>query len=229
MHHLTILLNKAEAFIVIYNHTENKMQIKETENEKLILEAAEAEFLEKGYAKSRTTEIAKRAGLTHAMLHYYFRTKENLFEVVFQRKAKLMSEILLLSFKKDLPFLDKIRNGIEDHFDLIAANEKLPSFIFNEVRHDDNLRRIFVGIVKERASLLLANIKQDMETEVARGTIHYMNPYDLLYNIISLNAFVFMSAQVMCDIMDYNEEQKQKFLEHRKQMNVETVLNQLRI
>ena len=51
----------------------------ETSNtEQSILKAAEKEFLKKGFSGSKTTEIAKEAGVTHAMLHYYFRTKENL-------------------------------------------------------------------------------------------------------------------------------------------------------
>ena len=61
----------------------------ETSNtEQSILKAAEKEFLKKGFSGSKTTEIAKEAGVTHAMLHYYFRTKENLFNKVFEEKAK---------------------------------------------------------------------------------------------------------------------------------------------
>ena len=61
---------------------------KEDKNtEQAILKAAEEEFLKKGYALSKTTDIAKQAGVTHAMLHYYFRTKENLFEKVFSQKV----------------------------------------------------------------------------------------------------------------------------------------------
>lgn len=69
------------------------MAPKETTTEQLILEAAEAEFLEKGYGKARTTEIARRAGVNHSMLHYYFRTKENLFEVMFQKKPKVWRKL----------------------------------------------------------------------------------------------------------------------------------------
>ena len=59
----------------------------ETSNtEQSILKSAEKEFLKKGFSGSKTTEIAKEAGVTHAMLHYYFRTKENLFNKVFSKK-----------------------------------------------------------------------------------------------------------------------------------------------
>ena len=68
----------------------------ETSNtEQSILKAAEKEFLKKGFSGSKTTEIAKEAGVTHAMLHYYFRTKENLFNKVFEEKAKQLADTFL--------------------------------------------------------------------------------------------------------------------------------------
>ena len=205
------------------------MSIKETDSEKLILEAAEAEFIEKGYGKSRTTEIAKRAGVNHAMLHYYFRTKENLFEVVFKKKAKLMSEVLLFSFTMDLPFLEKIKKGIEDHFDLLAKNPGLPNFIFNEIAHDDRLRTLFVNVIKEKAKAIRDSLKQEIDNEVEKGTIRYIDAYDLLFSIVSLNIFVFIGKPLVLGILELDEDQFLRFLEHRKQVNVEIILNRLQV
>lgn len=205
------------------------MSIKETDSEKLILEAAEAEFIEKGYGKSRTTEIAKRAGVNHAMLHYYFRTKENLFEVVFKKKAKLMSEVLLFSFTMDLPFLEKIKKGIEDHFDLLAKNPRLPNFIFNEIAHDDRLRTLFVNVIKEKANAIRDSLKQEIDNEVEKGTIRYIDAYDLLFSIVSLNIFVFIGKPLVLGILELDEDQFLRFLEHRKQVNVEIILNRLQL
>ncbi|BES61975.1 MULTISPECIES: TetR/AcrR family transcriptional regulator [Dysgonomonas] len=205
------------------------MSIKETDSEKLILEAAEAEFIEKGYGKSRTTEIAKRAGVNHAMLHYYFRTKENLFEVVFKKKAKLMSEVLLFSFTMDLPFLEKIKKGIEDHFDLLAKNPGLPNFIFNEIAHDDRLRTLFVNVIKEKANAIRDSLKQEIDNEVEKGTIRYIDAYDLLFSIVSLNIFVFIGKPLVLGILELDEDQFLRFLEHRKQVNVEIILNRLQM
>lgn len=205
------------------------MSIKETDSEKLILEAAEAEFIEKGYGKSRTTEIAKRAGVNHAMLHYYFRTKENLFEVVFKKKAKLMSEVLLFSFTMDLPFLEKIKKGIEDHFDLLAKNPGLPNFIFNEIAHEDRLRTLFVNVIKEKANAIRDSLKQEIDNEVEKGTIRYIDAYDLLFSIVSLNIFVFIGKPLVLGILELDEDQFLRFLEHRKQVNVEIILNRLQL
>ena len=108
----------------------------ETSNtEQSILKAAEKEFLKKGFSGSKTTEIAKEAGVTHAMLHYYFRTKENLFNKVFEEKAKQLADTFLSRVDESLPFLEKIKCFIEAHFDLLTANPELPLFIYLSLIH----------------------------------------------------------------------------------------------
>ena len=102
--------------------------------EQAILEAAEREFLKKGFDGARTTSIAAAAGVTHAMLHYYFRTKEQLFERILDEKMRMMGQSVLAAFgDARLPLIERLRNGIERHFDFIAANPDLPRFIVNEV------------------------------------------------------------------------------------------------
>ena len=102
--------------------------------EQAILEAAEREFIAKGFAGARTTSIAEAAGVTHAMLHYYFRTKEQLFERILDEKMRLMGESVLAAFgQPGLPLAERLRDGIERHFDFIMANPDMPRFIVNEV------------------------------------------------------------------------------------------------
>ena len=80
--------------------------------EKAIIEAAARLFLEKGYASTSTTEIAKEAGCNQAMVHYYFRTKDRLFEAVFADKFQgFVSSIMNIS-EGDLPFEEKLTQKI---------------------------------------------------------------------------------------------------------------------
>ncbi|MCD8043378.1 MAG: TetR/AcrR family transcriptional regulator [Tannerellaceae bacterium] len=205
------------------------MAPKETTTEQLILEAAEAEFLEKGYGKARTTEIARRAGVNHSMLHYYFRTKENLFEVVFQKKAQSMSDIMILSFSQDdLPFLEKIRKAIEDHFDFLAANDKIPTFIFSEILYDEKIKSIFVHILRGKIKKVFDKLKQEIEREAAKGTIRYVEPVDLMLNIVALNVFVFNTFPILSGVLHIDEKQHAAFLQHRKEANIDTRLRQLK-
>ena len=107
------------------------MKTKDTESE--ILKAAEQEFMLKGFDGAKTTSIAHAAGVTHAMLHYYFRTKEQLFERILTEKVQLMSESVLAAFgQPGLPLLERLKDGVTCHFDFIAANPQLPRFIVNE-------------------------------------------------------------------------------------------------
>lgn len=205
------------------------MSVKETDTEKLILEAAEAEFLEKGYGKSRTTEIAKRAGLNHAMLHYYYRTKMNLFEVVFRRKAEQMCDGMLFTITQDLPFLEKIKMWVESHFDFVAANERLPIFLFSEIRNEQPLKDLLMQIIKSKMLLLIKNLQEEIDKEVARGSIKQVEANDFLLTMVSLNAFVFISSPLINSVFEITPQSKAQFLAHRKQQNVETVLNLFRL
>ncbi|NDW18251.1 TetR/AcrR family transcriptional regulator [Dysgonomonas sp. 216] len=206
------------------------MSTKEKNNEQLILEAAEAVFLEKGYDKAKTTEIAKRAGVTHAMLHYYFRTKENLFDMIFRQKSEMMSKVLLISFEQDLPFLEKVKKGIENHFDAIASNFRLPGFVFREILDNPERREKFLKVVSPKALAVLTKFKDEMDIEVAKGSIRPIEAYDLIMNIMSLNIFVFIISPMAKELLNMNDDDKFKaYLQHRKAMNVELILSHLKV
>ncbi len=201
----------------------------ELTTEQSILQAAEQEFLDKGYALSKTTNIAKAAGVNHAMLHYYFRTKENLFNMVFQKKVTTLAGSFANIFEHDLPFFEKLKLGIETHFDVIAENPKLPFFIFNEILTNDERKKTFFRMLMPSAAGILRKLSAAIEEEVAKGTIHPVQPIDLLLNIVSLNVFIFAASPLIAELSGNNEEQYQAFLQQRKKNNVELVLNQLMI
>ena len=88
----------------------------------------------KGFDGAKTASIARAAGVTHAMLHYYFRTKEQLFDRILTDKLSLMGRSVLASFgTPDLPVLERLKRGIGSHFDFLMENPDLPRFIVNEV------------------------------------------------------------------------------------------------
>lgn len=205
------------------------MTTKETNNEQLILEVAEREFLEKGFNNAKTTEIAKKAGVTHAMLHYYFRTKENLFDVIFHKKSEVIANTLIVSFNNDLPFLDRIKKGIEEHFDFIASNPLLPNFIFNEILNNEERKKRFVDIIKPKAFHVVETLKVEVDKEIKAGRIRNIEPYDLILNIISMNAFIFIASPALKGVLDLNKKQYELFLQRRKAMNVDLILSQLKI
>lgn len=197
--------------------------------EQTILEAAEREFLNKGFAGARTTSIAEAAGVTHAMLHYYFRTKEQLFERILDEKMRLMSQSVLTAFgQPDLPLQERIRDGIESHFDFIAANPDLPRFIVNEVfsrpeRYESMRRRI-----REIAEVLMHDIQQELDASAARGETERIDVRMLLLDIISLNVFPFIGFHIIEPIFGDLSGDRKRFFELRRAENVETIMRRLK-
>lgn len=214
---LTILLNNKD-----------NMKEEEINTEQAILKAAEREFFTKGFAGSKTTEIAKAAGVTHAMLHYYFRTKENLFNKVFQEKSALLAYSFRSLVDDDLPFFDKIKAGIELHFDILAQNPKLPLFIFKEILGNEQREDTCREVILPNISVTLEKITEAVEKEIEKGTIRPVNPIDLMMSIISLNMFVFVAEPMIKLIINGGDAQYKALLERRKKENVEIILSRLR-
>lgn len=200
------------------------------DTESRILQAAEREFFEKGYAGARTASIAEAAGVTHAMLHYYFRTKDKLFERIVSEKISILGNIIISAIgDEDLTLEDRIRQGIERHFDFIAANRDLPKFIVNEVltRPDtiDMMKRNAQNIVNN----LLNSLQQEIDAYAAKGLCCQVNARMLLIDIVSLNVFPFMAAPIVLGAIGDSYNSYDEFLALRKTENVETILNKLKI
>lgn len=199
----------------------------ENNTEQAILEAAEKVFIDRGYALAKTTEIARIAGVNHAMLHYYFRTKENLFDKVFRAKVEILANSFSNVLEQDLPFFDKLALAIETHFDFISQNPKLPFFIISEIITNDERREMGRLIILPRVKRLLSGLSIAIDKEVAKGIIRPIEPIDLLLNVVSLNMFGFISKPMIQIINNQTEEEYKKFLEHRKKENVQLILKGL--
>jgi len=104
-----------------------------------IFRAAAEIFEEKGYTGARMQEIADRAGINKALLHYYFRTKEQLFRAVFHVLLKKMFEKIFSIFSEEIPFKEKIKRFLDEHIEFMIKNAKLPIFVLNELSQDPAL------------------------------------------------------------------------------------------
>lgn len=206
------------------------MMTEQTQNkEQAILEAAEREFLAKGFDGARTISIARAAGVTHAMLHYYFRTKENIFERILDEKMRLMGELVMTTFgRPGLPLLERLRDGIARHFDFIVVNPDLPRFIVNEVfarpeRHEVMRRRL-----RKIMDDLLSGMQSQLDESAARGETEPMDARMLMLDIISLNVFIFIAYPIIEPILGDLTADRERFFELRKQENIETIMRRLK-
>ena len=164
--------------------------------EQAISAAAEELFLENGYNLTTTTMIAKKAGVTHAMLHYYFRTKEHIFVKVLDKNM----EELLASFypvmRKDAPFWESLETGISTHFDFLMKHPKLPTFLYDTVRFNPELMDSYKGRIRETVSRIVRFHCKLIQEEIDKGRICRIDPLQLVLDIATLNLSAFMMIPV---------------------------------
>lgn len=197
--------------------------------EQQILAAAEQEFLSRGYDGARTTSIAQAAGVTHAMLHYYFRTKEQLFERIVDEKFETMSHSMFaIMGDPSLPIVERIKGGIEAHFDFVAQNPLLPRFVINEIisrpeRYD---------VLYKRVGAIIDNVYRGLQSEINRsaehGEIERVDIKMLFISIMSLNIFTFLAYPFMEPLMGELMANRERFLAERKAENIETILRRIK-
>ena len=197
--------------------------------EQQILAAAEQEFLTRGYDGARTTSIAQAAGVTHAMLHYYFRTKEQLFERIVDEKFETMSHSMFaIMGDPSLPIVERIKGGIEAHFDFVAQNPLLPRFVINEIisrpeRYD---------VLYKRVGAIIDNVYRGLQSEIdrsaERGEIERVDIKMLFISIMSLNIFTFLAYPFMEPLMGELMANRERFLAERKAENIETIFRRIK-
>lgn len=199
-------------------------QKKDAKNKKQqILDAAEFEFLTNGYEATKTTQIAKRAGVTHAMLHYYYQSKENLFNKIFEDKIEtLKAPIDALAQNKDIDLRDRISEIIELHFDFLKTHPDLPHFLINEMRSNPQLIKILREKVGDTLRETFATIQTEIDEYVAKGIMKPISAFDLFLDIVSLNVFTFISLPIFRHIV-YDEEKEQQLIENRKKEIIQTI------
>ena len=196
--------------------------------EQQILEAAEREFLKKGYDGARTISIAKAAGVTHAMLHYYFRTKEQLFERFIDKKMSEVVPLLTHLFgNSDLPLVERIEKTISVHFDFVATNPDLPRFLINEILPYKERCDLFYSKV---ANFLyfFNNLQREVNEAAARGEVEQFNVLLLFQSIISLNIFPSLMANMIENLMSNNEQSMKEIFAQRKAENIELIMRRIK-
>ena len=204
--------------------SENTAQSKELQ----ILEAAEREFLEKGYDGARTTSIAKTAGVTHAMLHYYFRTKEQLFERIIDKKMKEIVPLMTHLFGNgDLPLVKRIEEAVSAHFDFVVANPDLPRFLINAVLpHQQRCERFKAKV--DDAYHLFGNLQTEVDEAARRGEVEQFQVELLFQSILTLNILAVAMTHFAEHMIGSDASQFESLLAARKAENIKTIMRRIK-
>ncbi|WP_339736192.1 helix-turn-helix domain-containing protein [uncultured Sunxiuqinia sp.] len=190
------------------------MNAKKDNTEEKILDAAKNIFIKKGMDGARMQEIADAAGINKALLHYYFRSKDKLFDAIFSRILSFAFPKIGQILQADQPFLLKVEQVIDTYLDLLYKHPYLPAFILKEVNRDPSM--FFKLVLKHGFSP--APIFEIIEEAMDRKEIIRMNPKHLVVHVLSMCIFPFAAKPVINFVL-FNEDKQatQDFFEERKQ------------
>jgi TetR/AcrR family transcriptional regulator len=193
--------------------------------EELILQAAHEVFLEKGLAGARMQEIADRAGINKALLHYYFRSKDKLFEMIITRAMGVVMPRLLGVLETDADLFDKIRAFTHEYIGFVSQNRFMPLFIVNEVnRHPQFFFKSMVAHEKPR----LDTFRQQVEAAVAGGRIRAISTPQLLMNLMSMVIFPFLGKPVFQVALGLSDDDFEAEMQRRRTDVAEFIIMSLR-
>jgi AcrR family transcriptional regulator len=193
-----------------------------------ILEAAEILFLEQGFAATTTGQIAKLAGCNQALVHYYYRTKEKLFEQVFEKKIRLTFSNLTLNFNTLGSFQDKICTLIERHFDFLSQNSKLVAFVYNEAKTNPTVFKSLISKISVLPIETMQQIDKELKEEIKKGTIAEISGLELFLNAVSLNVGFILLLPIFKMATNFSDEQINILLKNRKEEIIRTLLARLK-
>ena len=184
-----------------------------SDSEDKILEAAKKVFIEKGLEGARMQEIANEARINKSLLHYYFRSKEKLFNAVFRFALSKFVPRFTENLKAEMDFYKRLEIIIEQYISLLLMNQFIPIFILNEINRNPD--RIFEHFSK-------AGVKPEIfidiiQKEIDKGTIKPIDPRQLIINMLALCIFPIAARPLLKRVFfDNNKKAYKEFLLERK-------------
>jgi AcrR family transcriptional regulator len=201
---------------------DNKLKVDSTEEK--ILGAAKKVFIRKGMYGARMQEIADEAGINKALLHYYFRSKNKLFEAIFQETFKEFVPRAFSILQAEIPFEEKIEKFVSNYIDVVSENPFMPIFIINEI----NQKPERLSDITNMMSVIKTEISTDLNEKFRSGEYRKIDPVQLFSSVISMTLFPFLAKPIIQGAFNYSDEKFSKFLEERKKLIPEIILSYLK-
>ena len=196
--------------------------------EERILASAERLFLSKGYNLTSMTEIARETGCTQALVHYYFRTKENLFSKIFEAKFHQFIGCIVQREDEELPFAELISARTSRLFDLMADNQRLPFMFLSEFVINPEQRLTLKDSIFNLCAEATSRLEAMIAAEVESGRIRPTGTMDITLNMFSLVVTFFVVLPFLEDMGLVTEANKEEFIAQRKQEIIRPIIASLK-
>ena len=197
----------------------------ETTEEK-ILTAAKKVFLQKGMDGARMQDIADEAGINKALLHYYFRNKQQLFEKIFIEAISALLPKVVTIMESDTSLFEKIETFCKEYINQVMLTPYVPIFIINEVNKQPE---VFLKKILGDRQLPLHALQQTINREIKEKNIRPVNPLQLLMNIISMCLFPFLARPLIQLATGIDLQQFMAMMEQRKKEIPLLIINSIKV
>jgi AcrR family transcriptional regulator len=188
---------------------------KDISTEQKILEAAKNIFFDRGLAGARMQDIADAAGINKALLHYYFRSKEKLFENIFTESTQNLFPKLSSILESERSVFEKIEMICIEYIKQLQRIPYLPMFILSEASRQPDT---FLKKIWSKHKPPLKAFVEMIETAIKQGEIKPINPLQLLMNILSLSIFPFVAKPLFQQVTSISKKEYEALIEERKKI-----------
>jgi TetR/AcrR family transcriptional regulator len=197
----------------------------EVHTEDLIRASARKVFTEKGFSGARMQDIADAAGINRALLHYYFRSKERLFEVIFEEAFNRFLEPVQMV--AGIPLFEKIERLVEAEIALCEAHPCNAMFVMHELMQNPQVMERWSG--RKRCTAFLDDLSAALQEEHAAGRIVKIDAEQLFIHILSLILFPFIGKGYLQQTFGLDEEGYREMIRRRKKEVSRFVINAIKV
>jgi TetR/AcrR family transcriptional regulator len=194
--------------------------------ETLILAAARKVFLSKGLDGARMQDIANEAGINKALLHYYYRSKNNLYLVVVQQVFQEFFPVVFGTLTKEGSLQKNIENFFEIYIRFAMDHPDLPRFVVTEIAQRPELVENILRAPKEE--LLVNQISEILESSYKTGEIRHITVQDFIVNLISLSIFPILAKPIIANVFSMTENDFDLYMNTRIKSVATFFLNALK-
>jgi len=193
----------------------------DADTETRILDAAHRVFMRRGTAGARMTEIAREAGVNHALVHYYFRSKQRLAEAVFRRAIGQFFPAMIGVLASEAPVEDKVRMVAAAQIDMLLKNRYLPGYLLAELNHyperAEQLLSTMSGTTPATLrARLFGTLGKQLEEAARNGSMRPILPQEFVLNLVSMVVYPFAARPLVMAIMGMDDTTFTAAMEERK-------------
>lgn len=192
--------------------------------EEKIKAAAKQVFISKGFSGCTSRELAKASGMNVALVNYYFRSKNKLFQLIFQTVMEEFFESMVSVFSSDLPLKEKLKFLIEREYAFLSKHPEIPRFIINELSRKDSDLVELTDVLPVIYNTGI--IEQALEAQ-KKGEMRRVDMVGITLLVISNCQYPFMAKPLIKNLHNLSNEQYKQHIELHKGMVSEMIINYL--